>query len=119
MLFETRGWLDIVRDNLIHNVMLMAALIIGGSAGTFAVVVEETDGYEISSFHKPIISAFLIGSVVGYVLSNVLLLGLVGSTVNTVLICFAAGPFEFDRKHGRLSSEMREAWTHHVWEPSV
>ena len=64
---------------MIQNVLLMASVIMGGSAGTFAVVVEETDGFEFSSFHKPIASAFIIGSVLGYVLSNILLLGVVPS----------------------------------------
>ena len=115
-LFETREWVDVVKDNLVQNVLLMASVIIGGSTGTFAVIVEETDGLDFTSFHKPIISAFLVGSVIGYVLSNIRLLGVVASAVNTVLVCFAAGPFEFDKNHPMLSREMREAWTHHVWE---
>lgn len=97
----------------------MASLVIGGSSGVFAVVVEETDGYDFTSFHQPIISAFVIGTVLGYVLSNILLLGVVESAVNTVLICFAAGPFEFDKNHPRLSREMREVWSQQVWEPPV
>jgi len=117
-LFETREWLDVVGDNLIQNVLLMASMVIGGSTGTFAVVVEETDGYYFSSFHMPTISAFLIGSALGFVLSNVVLLGVVGSAVNTVLVCFAAGPFEFDKNHPRLSREMREVWSQQVWEPA-
>ncbi len=117
-LFETREWLDVVGDNLIQNVLLMASMVIGGSTGTFAVVVEETDGYFFSSFHMPTICAFLIGSVLGFVLSNVVLLGVVGSAVNTVLVCFAAGPFEFDKNHPRLSREMREVWSQQVWEPA-
>ena len=116
-LFETREWVDVVNDVLIQNVLFMAGLIIGGSTGTFAVVVEETDGYDFTLSHKPIISAFLIGSVLGFVLSNVLLSGIVGSALNTVLICFAADPFEFDKQHPRLSREMREVWSQEVWEP--
>jgi multisubunit Na+/H+ antiporter MnhC subunit len=111
--------MDVVSDSLMQNVLLMASVVIGGSTGTFAVIVEETDGYEFSSFHKPVISAFVIGSVLGYVLSNILLLGVVGSAVNTVLVCFAAGPFEFDKNHPRLSREMREVWSQQVWEPPV
>eukprot|EP00977_Amphora_coffeiformis_P020394 scaffold8210_cov175-Amphora_coffeaeformis.AAC.2 len=118
-LFQTRQWLEVVEDSLIQNVLLMASLVIGGSSGVFAVVVEETDGYDFTSFHQPIISAFVIGTVLGYVLSNILLLGVVGSAVNTVLICFAAGPFEFDKNHPRLSREMREVWSQQVWEPPV
>lgn len=118
-LFETRQWVEVVEDSLIQNVLLMASVVIGGSSGVFAVVVEETDGYDFTSFHQPIISAFVIGSVLGYVLSNILLLGVVGSAVNTILVCFAAGPFEFDKNHPRLSREMREVWSQQVWEPPV
>lgn len=58
-LFETRGWMAVVQDNLIHNVLLMAAMVIGGSTGTFGVIVEELDGYFFTSFHKPVITAFM------------------------------------------------------------
>lgn len=118
-LFETREWLDLVEDALLQNILFMASAIIGGSTGTFAVVVEVTYGYEFTSFHMPVISAFIGGSVLGYVLSNILLLGVVGSAVNTVLVCFAAGPFEFDKNHPRLSREMREVWSQQVWQPSA
>lgn len=95
----------------------MACVIMGVSTGTFVVLMEETDGdgFVVSS-SQPIITAFLVGSVVGYVLSNILLLGVVSSAVNTVLICFAAGPFEFDLNHPELSREMRDMWSQHVWE---
>ena len=118
-LFETRGWMEVVEDTLIQNVLLMASVVIGGSTGVFAVVVEETDGYDFTSLHQPIITAFVIGSVLGYVLSNILLLGVVGSAVSTVLCCFAAAPFEFDKNHPRLSREMRDVWSQQVWEPAT
>ena len=116
-LFETREWMDIVRDNLIQNILLMASIVIGGSSGLVAVVVEEMDGYYFTSLHQPIVTSFLIGFVLGFVLSNVLLLGVVGSAVNTILVNFAAHPFEFDRNHPRLSREMREVWSQQVWSP--
>mmetsp|Transcript_13595 Transcript_13595/g.37566 ORF Transcript_13595/g.37566 Transcript_13595/m.37566 type:complete len:1008 (-) Transcript_13595:126-3149(-) len=116
-LFEARGWMEVVDDPLILNVLLMASVVIGGSTGVFAVVVEETDGFEFTSFHQPIITAFVIGSVLGYVLSNILLLGVVGSAVNTIIVCFAAAPLDFDKNHPRMSREMREVWSQHVlWE---
>ena len=58
-LFETREWMDVVSDNLTHNVLLMASIVIGGSTGVFGVLVEEVDGYTFTSFHKPVITAFL------------------------------------------------------------
>jgi hypothetical protein len=110
-LFTTREWLEVVQDNLLQNVLIMVSVVIGGSAGVFAVVTGYDDGATVA--------AFGMGWVLGFVLSNILLLGVVGSAVNTVLVCFAAGPFEFDRNHPRLSREMRQVWSQQVWEPAV
>ena len=118
-LFETREWMDIARDALIQNILLMASIVIGGSSGIVAVLVEEVDGYTFTSLHKPIMTAFLIGFFLGFILSNILLLGLAASAVNTVLVCFAAEPFAFDRNHPHLSREMREVWSQQVWEPNA
>ena len=85
-LFETREWLEVVKDGLIQNVLLMASVVIGGTTGTFAVVIDESNSYAFSYFHKPVISAFVCGSLLGYVLSNILLLGVIGSAANTVLV---------------------------------
>jgi hypothetical protein len=97
----------------------MASVVIGGTSGTFAVVIDESNSYAFSYFHKPVVCAFVCGYLLGYVLSNILLLGVIGSAANTILVCFAAGPFEFDKNHPKLSREMREVWSQQVWEPSV
>ena len=47
--------------------------------------------------------------IVGLVLS-VTTLSVVDSSVNTVLVCFAEAPQEFEENHPELSSEMRDAW---------
>jgi hypothetical protein len=39
--------------------------------------------------------------------------------MNTVLVCFAAGPFEFHKNHPTLSQEMRDAWAQQVWEHAL
>jgi hypothetical protein len=48
---------------------------------------------------------FLIGIVVSAVMLSV-----VDSSVNTVIVCFAEGPVEFEQNHPDLSQEMREGW---------
>mmetsp|Transcript_21679 Transcript_21679/g.32138 ORF Transcript_21679/g.32138 Transcript_21679/m.32138 type:complete len:100 (-) Transcript_21679:826-1125(-) len=50
-----------------------------------------------------------IGSFIGFSLSNVFL-NIVGSSVNTVLLCYAAAPFEFHQNHHLLSNEMKDSW---------
>jgi hypothetical protein len=93
-LFETRQWMDVVRDNLIQNVLVMASIVIGGSSAVVAVVVEEIDGYTFTSMHKPVMTSFWIGFVLGFLLSNILLLGVVGSAVNTVLVSCSGCKYE-------------------------
>jgi len=37
-------------------------------------------------------------------------MSVVGSAVNTVIVCFAEAPNEFQRNHPELSEEMRATW---------
>lgn len=110
-LFETHEWLEAAKDRFVENALLIASLIIGGSSGTLTVVMMQSmDDDQILSLRLPVVSAFLIGSVLGYVLSNILLLGIVGSAVDTVFVCFGTNPFEFERNRPDLSRKMRIGW---------
>ena len=51
--------------------------------------------------------------MVGLVVSSVLF-GIISSSVNTVIVCFAASPVDFEQNHPNLSQEMRAAWRE-VW----
>jgi large-conductance mechanosensitive channel len=52
---------------------------------------------------------FSIGLIVGFVFSSILM-SVVGSAVNTVIVCYAESPAEFQANHPQLSAEMRAAW---------
>lgn len=54
-----------------------------------------------------------IGALVGLVVSSVLF-GIISSSVNAVIVLFAASPVDFEQNHPRLSEEMRNAWRE-VW----
>jgi len=49
------------------------------------------------------------GLVVGFLLASILM-GVIESAVNTIIVCFAESPAEFERNHPILSMEMRGAW---------
>ena len=49
----------------------------------------------------------------GLVVSSVLF-GLINSSVQSVIVCFASSPVDFERNHPELSQEMRTAWRE-VW----
>ena len=38
------------------------------------------------------------------------MMSVVGSAVNTVIVCFAEAPAEFEANHPELSREMRMTW---------
>jgi hypothetical protein len=42
------------------------------------------------------------------------LFGIIVGSVNTVIVCFAASPVDFEQNHPKLSHEMRSAWRE-VW----
>jgi large-conductance mechanosensitive channel len=52
---------------------------------------------------------YSIGLIVGFVFCSILM-SVVGSAVNTVIVCYAESPAEFEANHPQLSAEMRSAW---------
>ncbi len=50
-----------------------------------------------------------VGFLVGVVLASILM-SVVASAVNTVIVCFAEAPREFEVNHPQLSMDMRNAW---------
>ena len=51
----------------------------------------------------------VLGFIVGLVLTSILM-STIASAVNTVIVCFAEGPAEFEVNHPELSAKMRETW---------
>ncbi|CAJ1965910.1 unnamed protein product [Cylindrotheca closterium] len=112
-LFEKRGWTTIVSDDLAANVLFMTSLVIGGVTGLFADLIEGTETLTLSTMGKPGLVSFGLGFAVGLVASS-LLFGVITSAVNSVIVCFAASPVDFEQNHPTLSREMRSAWRE-VW----
>lgn len=57
-LFKKRGWTSIVSDDLIHNVLLMVSLVIGGVTGCFGVLIQNYDRLSFSTLGQPAVFAF-------------------------------------------------------------
>jgi hypothetical protein len=112
-LFEKRGWSTIVSDDLVPNILLITSLVLGGMTGCFAGLLEWIDVVQISSLNQPGLVSFAIGTVIGIVLPSILF-GIIHSSVNTVIVCFASEPVDFQENHPQLSDEMRDAWRE-VW----
>ncbi len=107
--FKAREWVGVSSDRLVPHVLAMISVFITLGSGCFGLVVEEFDGYSFTNFQKPTSTAFAIGCWVGFVISRILF-KLVGSAVNTVLVCFSLAPWTFKVNHPVLSHEMRSSW---------
>jgi hypothetical protein len=112
-LFQKRGWTTIVSDDLIPNVLVMTSLVIGGVTGCFGYLISGMHSLHVLSIDQPEIVSFATGFAIGLAMTSVLL-GIIGSSVNAVLVCFASSPLDFERNHPELSHEMRSAWRE-VW----
>ncbi|KAG7368466.1 plasma-membrane choline transporter family protein [Nitzschia inconspicua] len=112
-LFEKRGWTTIVSDDLVPNVLSMISLGIGGLTGMVAYMLEKIEVLSLTSLGVPWMTSFVIGALVGLVVSSVLF-GIISSSVSAVIVLFASSPVDFEHNHPQLSEEMRSAWRE-VW----
>ncbi|KAL7514016.1 hypothetical protein ACHAXN_011255 [Cyclotella atomus] len=108
-LFEARGWSNVVSDDLILSALTISTMVIGGSTALLGLIVEEVDGFSFTTLHKPVVTAFLVGLVVGLVLSNTFL-SIIEGAVNAILVCYATDPVDFHANHPLLSAELKSVW---------
>ena len=111
-LFRNRGWTALVSDDLCDNVLFMISVAIGVLSGLVGLIIGSTTGgnaFAEMGFEGSAGPAFFIGFLTGFLVATVLL-SLVGSAVNTVIVCYAEAPAEFQLNHPQLSSDMRSAW---------
>eukprot|EP00586_Coscinodiscus_wailesii_P004923 CAMPEP_0172487548 /NCGR_PEP_ID=MMETSP1066-20121228/16697_1 /TAXON_ID=671091 /ORGANISM="Coscinodiscus wailesii, Strain CCMP2513" /LENGTH=486 /DNA_ID=CAMNT_0013254241 /DNA_START=73 /DNA_END=1533 /DNA_ORIENTATION=+ len=104
-LFKAKGFETIITDDLVNNALSMVCLVVGlltGLVGMIPTLTDETSG-------SLMIGYFFIGFIVGLVISSIML-SVVGSSVDTVIVCFAEDPAVFKINHPELSQEMTEAW---------
>jgi len=110
-LLQNKGWSSIIVDNLADNVFVMMNFGIGLITGFIGLLISNLDQNIFANFNvdNPGGAGFLVGLLVGYVMSSILL-NIVSSAVNTVIVCFAESPREFETNHPQLSMDMRSAW---------
>ena len=108
-LFRMRGWTTIITDNLAQGVLGLVSVAIGLITGLIALVIANARGMVFGDELGASAAAFFVGFVTGAVLT-ITLLTLVSSAVNTVIVCYAEAPREFEINHPKLSHDMRTAW---------
>jgi hypothetical protein len=110
-LFQQRGWTSIITDDLTDNVLFMMSVAVGLACGLVGLVMGCMDSgmFQDLGFEHAAGPSFVIGLLVGILLSSILF-AVVGSAVNTVIVCYAEAPAEFQMNHPQLAADMRSAW---------
>jgi hypothetical protein len=115
-LFQHKGWSVIITDDLCDNVLFMMSVAIAMGTGLIGLVFGLIDPNMLADIlgedggGSAAMAGFLIGGLVGLLFSAVLF-SVVGSAVNTVIVCFCEAPAELEQNHPHLSAEMRASWT--------
>jgi Plasma-membrane choline transporter len=104
-LFQNRGWTAIVADFMTDTVLMMVSFGVGALTALVTVLV----GSLIGGDSVILTIAALLGFLLGYGMAATLF-SVVSSAVNTVIVCYAESPNEFEANHAALSRAMRDAW---------
>jgi hypothetical protein len=106
-----QGWTALITDDLCDNVLFMISIAIGLACGLVGLIIGSINSSMFADFGVDHAGglAFLCGFLCGLLLSNIQM-AVVGSAVNTVIVCFAEAPAEFQANHPELSRRMRESW---------
>ena len=94
------------------NVFFILSLCVGGicSAIGYGAFNGDQDLFANSVSPETVpVTCAVLGFVAGLVLASILM-STIASAVNTVIVCFAEGPAEFEANHPELSRKMRETW---------
>jgi hypothetical protein len=109
-LLKTRGWNVIITDNLTNRLLGIMSLTVGILTGLCTLFVSFlVDEFESKQGWLGL--GFFIGFVIGILLSGIFM-GLLSSAVDSVIVCYAEAPQEFNETHPELAQEMHETWRH-------
>lgn len=112
ILFNGRGWKRMVTDDLSDNILFVLNLAVAASTGMIGwFFSNQYDHYTILSqmYSDPSSAGFIIGCLVGYLVSAVLI-GTFGGVVNGIIVCFAENPVALHNNHPRHSRTLRDGF---------
>jgi len=109
-LFQYRGWTTIITDTIADTLLTMMSIGIGLLCGLIAGLIAQSQDM---LFGNLVVAPWIIGFFIGFVLASTMM-SVVGSAINTVIVCYAEAPNDFQANHPELSDRMRYTWRQ-VW----
>jgi len=109
-LFRNRGWTNIINDNLVFRTLALINFVVGALTGAFGMAIANLFPSWVEVFgDNQYIASFALAFVIGLSLSHVVL-GVIASATDTVIVCFAESPNDFQANYPELSQQMLFAW---------
>jgi hypothetical protein len=111
-LFKSKGWDVIITDDLCDRVLFMVSLGVGVVTGLIGLACTALNNDLLGAFDlgdAAVSAGFFVGLIVGFVFCSILM-NVVGGAVNTVIVCYAESPAEFQANHPLLADKMRTAF---------
>jgi uncharacterized membrane protein (Fun14 family) len=93
---------------MLDTVLFMVSIGVGMLTAILGVVAGYMLGFSEDA-DATLGTAFILGFILGYAMCTTLF-SVVSSAVNTVIVCYAEAPGEFQANHPQLSSNMRDSW---------
>lgn len=106
----SHDFFSLFSDNLVQRMLLLICLVVGAITGLVGMILNA-----VTSWANPVLGEdahvhmFVISCIIGFSLAFILM-GVVTSAVDSVIVCFAEAPNEFETHHPALSRDMMEAW---------
>eukprot|EP00565_Helicotheca_tamesis_P006978 CAMPEP_0185730874 /NCGR_PEP_ID=MMETSP1171-20130828/11236_1 /TAXON_ID=374046 /ORGANISM="Helicotheca tamensis, Strain CCMP826" /LENGTH=621 /DNA_ID=CAMNT_0028400017 /DNA_START=77 /DNA_END=1942 /DNA_ORIENTATION=+ len=113
-LFEQRGFTAIISDNIVHRMLVMIGFCIGLVVGMICALVGSVFGAVEDSGNGDMAIwadvALFTGIIIGAIISSIIM-GVVGNSVDAIIVCYAEAPADFKANHPALHDEMEESWS--------
>lgn len=109
-LFQERGWTTVINDNLVGRVLALNCVAVGALTGLVGMLLNQWTGWAAAALGEDAhVWVFFLSFMIGFSLSMITM-GVVQSAVDTVIVCFAEAPNEFQNNHPALAQQMMVAW---------
>ncbi|KAL3761700.1 hypothetical protein ACHAW5_004264 [Stephanodiscus triporus] len=114
ILFQDKGWHQLIADDLTDNILLIINLAVATSTGAFSwlLAANNTDYYMLRnlSYYHPYTTGFFVGFFAGFLVSSVLI-AVFGGVANAIIVCFAERPHILENMHPSQFAMLLDGWS--------
>lgn len=113
ILFQDKGWHQLIADDLTDNILLIINLAVATSTGAFSwlLAADNTHYYMLRNLsYYPYTAGFFVGFFAGFLVSSVLV-AVFGGVANAMIVCFAERPQDLEKMHPSQFAMLLDGWS--------